>query len=66
MQGEASVVSGGTLRAAREQFERDYIGLAIRQHQGRVSQAARSLGLQRTNLYRKARQLGMDLKSFVP
>jgi two-component system nitrogen regulation response regulator NtrX len=53
---------GATLRVAREQFERDYIGLAIRQHQGRISQAARALGLQRTNLYRKARQLGMALK----
>lgn len=49
----------GTLRSARQQFERDYIALVIRQHRGDVSAAARALGIQRTNLYRKARQLGM-------
>jgi DNA-binding NtrC family response regulator len=49
----------GTLRSARQQFERDYIGLVIRQNRGDFGAAARALGIQRTNLYRKARQLGM-------
>lgn len=51
----------GTLRAARRQFERDYIALILRQHHGRVGDAARALGIQRTNLYRKARQLGISV-----
>ena len=51
----------GTLRAARRQFERDYIELILRQHHGRVGDAARVLGIQRTNLYRKARQLGISV-----
>lgn len=51
----------GTLRAARQQFERDYIALVIRHHRGHVGEAARALGIQRTNLYRKARQLGMSV-----
>jgi two-component system nitrogen regulation response regulator NtrX len=49
----------GTLRSARRQFERDYIALVLRHHRGRVGDAARALGIQRTNLYRKARQLGI-------
>jgi two-component system nitrogen regulation response regulator NtrX len=51
----------GTLRAARQQFERDYIAQVIRHHRGHVGEAARALGIQRTNLYRKARQLGMTV-----
>ena len=51
----------GTLRSARQQFERDYIALVLRHHRGRVGDAARALGIQRTNLYRKARQLGISV-----
>jgi two-component system nitrogen regulation response regulator NtrX len=51
----------GTLRAARQQFERDYIALVLQHHRGRVGDAARALGIQRTNLYRKARQLGISV-----
>jgi DNA-binding NtrC family response regulator len=51
----------GSLRAAREQFERDYVTLVLRHHHWRVSDAARTLGIQRTNLYRKARQLGITV-----
>ena len=51
----------GSLRAARQQFERDYVTLVLRHHQWRMSDAARTLGIQRTNLYRKARQLGIPV-----
>ena len=54
-------VPAATLRAARRQFERDYVALVLRRHQGRVGDAARTLGIQRTNLYRKARQLGISV-----
>jgi DNA-binding NtrC family response regulator len=47
----------GTLREARTRFERDYILAVLRHHHGRVPDAARALGLQRTNLYRKMRVL---------
>jgi two-component system nitrogen regulation response regulator NtrX len=49
--------SGGTLKQARARFERDYIATVLEQHHGRVSDAARALGIQRTNLYRKMRSL---------
>jgi two-component system, NtrC family, nitrogen regulation response regulator NtrX len=49
--------SGSTLREARLRFEKDYIAAVLQQHGWRMSDAARALGIQRTNLYRKARQL---------
>jgi two-component system nitrogen regulation response regulator NtrX len=45
------------LRDARAQFEREYISRELIRHHGRVGDAARTLGMQRTNLYRKVRQL---------
>lgn len=45
------------LRDARARFEREFISQALMRHHGRVGDAARSLGIQRTNLYRKVRQL---------
>lgn len=54
-----SVVSpmSGTLKQARARFEREYITAVLEQHHGRISEAARALGIQRTNLYRKMRTL---------
>jgi len=49
----------GSLREARRQFERDYIAAVLRQHGWRMGDAARALGIARTNLYRKARQLNI-------
>jgi DNA-binding NtrC family response regulator len=49
----------GTLRDARLAFERDYIAAVLKEHGWRMSDAARTLGIQRANLYRKTRQLGI-------
>ena len=49
--------SGGTLKQARSRFEKEYIASVLEQHRGRMSDAARTLGIQRTNLYRKMRAL---------
>jgi DNA-binding NtrC family response regulator len=57
----AGQVPSATLRSARLQFERDYVTLVLERYQGRVREAARALGIQRTNLYRKARQLGITM-----
>jgi two-component system nitrogen regulation response regulator GlnG len=51
--------SGGTLRDARARFERDCISAVLIRHRGRVPEAAKALGIQRTNLYRKIRQLNV-------
>ena len=49
----------GSLQSARRQFEREYIGVVLEQHGWRMTEAAKVLGIQRTNLYRKVRQLGL-------
>lgn len=48
-----------SLREARRRFERDYIAAVLEHHQWRMSEAARALGIERANLYRKTRQLGI-------
>jgi len=53
----ARVEAGGTLRDAKARFERDWISAVLMKHHGRVGEAAKALGIQRTNLYRKVRQL---------
>jgi two-component system nitrogen regulation response regulator NtrX len=55
--GSIVFANGGTLRQARARFEREYIASVLELHRGRISEAARVLGIQRTNLYRKIREL---------
>ena len=49
-----------TLKDATRDFQQAYIRSAIKRAQDNMSQAAEFLGLHRSNLYRKMRQLGMD------
>jgi len=55
--GSVVFANGGTLKQARSRFEREYIAAVLEQHRGRISDAAKALGIQRTNLYRKMRSL---------
>jgi len=48
-----------SLQGARERFERDYILQRLVEHKGSVSRAAQALQIERSNLYRKLRQLGI-------
>jgi DNA-binding NtrC family response regulator len=57
----ATFVPAGTLREARQRFEHDYIAAVLEHHGWRMADAAHTLGIQRPNLYRKARQLGIPL-----
>ena len=54
-------VPAGNLKEARLRFERDYIAAVIQHHGWKMADAAQTLGIQRPNLYRKARQLGIAL-----
>jgi len=54
---------GGTLRQARARFEREYIAQVLEQHRGRITEAAKALGIQRTNLYRKLRSLRVERRA---
>lgn len=51
------------LREAREAFERDYLSRQLAAVEGSVAKLAKRVGLERTHLYRKLRDLGIELKS---
>jgi DNA-binding NtrC family response regulator len=55
-----------SLREARRQFEREYIASVLERHRWRMSDAARTLGIERANLYRKTRQLGIMRRTSTP
>ena len=57
---------GSNLREARRQFERDHIASVLRDYGWQMREAARALGMERANLYRKARQLGIPLRRGTP
>src|SRR5207244_8431977 len=61
LRAPAPFVPSGNLREARLRFERDYIAAVLQHHGWRMAEAAQTLGIQRPNLYRKARQLGIPL-----
>jgi DNA-binding NtrC family response regulator len=56
----ASFGSGLNLNDATQEFQRKHVQQAIDAARGNVSQAAKNLGVHRSNLYRKMRQLGME------
>ena len=54
---------GGSLREARARFETEYIAAVVAHHHGRIPEAAKTLGIQRSNLYRKMRRLNVRPKA---
>ena len=65
-QDSVQIPDGATLKEAREAFEREFIERRLQQSRGNVSQAARSLGLERSNLYRKMRTYGVEVARDEP
>ncbi|MGB1111139.1 MAG: sigma-54-dependent transcriptional regulator [Gammaproteobacteria bacterium] len=64
-QGGASIDAGFyqlNLREAREAFERSYMEYHLKQNDGSVAKLAKVAGMERTNLYRKLRSLGIEIK----
>jgi Nif-specific regulatory protein len=50
-----------SLADATGEFQRQFIQRRIKQARGNITEAASQLGLHRSNLYRKMRQLGMNV-----
>jgi two-component system, NtrC family, nitrogen regulation response regulator NtrX len=50
------------LRQAREKFEKAYLEYHLQQAGGSVGKVAKLVGMERTNLYRKLRALGIDAR----
>jgi two-component system, NtrC family, nitrogen regulation response regulator NtrX len=53
----------GTLAERTEAFEREAMLAEIRRHNFHMTNVARALGLERSHLYKKCQQLGIDLQS---
>lgn len=52
------------MRQARDEFEKAYLEYHLRRAKGNMSRVAETVGLERTHLYRKLRQLGMTNLGF--
>ena len=57
---KGSEASGKTLKEIREQVEKDYIRAVLAEHDWNVTQAAKDLGIERTNLHKKIKSYGIE------
>ncbi len=65
MTGEGAAMAGataGTLVERIEQVERQMILEEIKRHNQNITNTAKALGLERSHLYKKCQQLGIDLR----
>ncbi|MEN9688743.1 MAG: hypothetical protein RI998_740 [Pseudomonadota bacterium] len=61
LQSQQSFDLSGPLREARDSFEKAYFEFHLAQEGGSMTRVAEKTGLERTHLYRKLKQLGVDL-----
>ena len=61
--GSAPAVAAGALADRVAAFERETVVAELAAHGHRVAETARALGLERSHLYKKCQQLGIDLKA---
>jgi DNA-binding NtrC family response regulator len=61
--GASGTEPSGTLADRTEAFEREVLLTEIRRHNFHMTNVARALGLERSHLYKKCQQLGIDLHS---
>ncbi|MBS1833568.1 MAG: hypothetical protein JST65_12675 [Acidobacteria bacterium] len=52
----------GSLQEVRENVEREHILRKLEEHKNNITRTAKTLGLERSNLYRKMRALGIAAK----
>ena len=60
--GNLALSGSGALADRVEQFERQVILDEIKRHNHHITNAAKALGLERSHLYKKCQQLGIDLQ----
>jgi len=61
--GPVSAVGSGPLADRVQSFEREVVLAELKRTQYNMSLAAKALGLERSHLYKKAEQLGIDLRA---
>jgi two-component system nitrogen regulation response regulator NtrX len=58
-----SLAEYGTLKEARAAFEREYIIRKLKENNGNISRTADEIEVERSNLHRKIKALGIDTTS---
>ena len=61
--GMGTLPQAGTLAERVENFEREVLLAELKRHGQRMTETARALGLERSHLYKKCQQLGIDLRA---
>ena len=61
--GSSAPSGSGPLADRVQGFERDVILAELKRHKNHITNAAKALGLERSHLYKKAEQLGIDLRA---
>jgi len=61
--GAAGIGGTGTLAERTEAYEKEVLLVEIRRNNFHMTNVARALGLERSHLYKKCQQLGIDLQS---
>ena len=60
---QASLAGSGTLTQRVQSFEREVILAELKRSHHHITNSAKALGLERSHLYKKAEQLGIDLRA---
>jgi two-component system, NtrC family, nitrogen regulation response regulator NtrX len=61
--GGTALLQSGTLAERVEGFEREVLLTELKRHNHHMTETARALGLERSHLYKKCQQLGIDLRA---
>jgi DNA-binding NtrC family response regulator len=61
--GSPAVLASGTLAERVEAFERETLLEELKRHHHHMTNTAKALGLERSHLYKKCQQLGIDLRT---
>jgi two-component system nitrogen regulation response regulator NtrX len=56
-------ISSDSFRTAKQDFERQYIIRKLREFDGNISRTAEAIGLERSNLHKKIRSYGLEVKN---
>ncbi len=54
-----------SFRAAKSEFEKQYIAKKLREYDGNISKTAEAIGLERSNLHRKIKSYGIEMKKEI-
>ncbi len=52
-----------SLREAKMEFEKQYLAKKLKEYDGNISRTAEAIGLERSNLHRKIKSYGLDVKT---